>query len=123
MHGPRIEPGNLVVGEVSGDVSPGSDSSGITLMPVRGSRVGQPFPVGREILTPGRQNHRIFPQQGQIIGDIAGGAPETLCEAVDHETDVQDVDLFRQDVVRNGREIHDAVIGQGPGNKNLHGIV
>ena len=91
-------------------------------MPVQGQiQRGQPLPVGPEILARGGQDDRFFLQQGQVVGDVAGGAAEALGEAVHHETDIEDVDLLRQDMIRKTPgKIHDPVIGQGPGNKNLH---
>ena len=79
LHGPGIEPGNLVVGQIRGDVGPGGELAGNLLdARERQPQALQPLPVRAEIPPRGGHNDGLLPQQRQIVGDIARGAAEPL---------------------------------------------
>jgi hypothetical protein len=66
-----------------------------------------------KIFSSGRQDQRALSQQGQIIGDISGCAAKFLFETVNNKTDIQDVNLFGQNMVREfSRKIHYPIVGQ-----------
>ena len=121
-HGRRVESRNLVVRLVRGDVGAGREVVLHDADAVHGQTVlFEPGPVIVEILAHAGEDQRLLPQQGEVVGDVARSAAETLLQTVHKEADVQDVDLVRQNVVlKPSRKSHDAVYGQGAGNINLH---
>ena len=61
-----------------------------------------------------RHDERIAAEQLQVVGDVAGAAAENALDVGNQETDVQDVDLVRQDAVLEAVfEDHDVVVGDG----------
>ena len=64
---------------------------------------------------------RLAAQQLQVVGDVAGAAAEFAAHVRHQEGHVQDVDLFRQDVVLEVVvEHHDGVVGHGAADQSVH---
>ena len=119
---PGLKTGDLVVGLVGGDVrSGGKLVCDLANAVQRKAQLLQPFFVGVEILARRRQDDGLFTQKRKAERDVSRRAPEFFLHAVHRETDIQDVDFFRQNVVLEfSRKIHDPVVGQGTGNEYFH---
>ena len=89
FHGTGIETRYLVVGPVGGDIGAGGQFFFNNGDIVAGYLVfRQPFEVSVIIPPDSGQNYRVFTQEGERIGNVAGGTPEFLDQAVDREADV-----------------------------------
>jgi hypothetical protein len=59
------------------------------------------------------QDRPELSESGQIVGDVPRGAAEPLRQAVDHETNVEDVNFLRQNMIHKpAGKIHNPVIRQ-----------
>ena len=61
----------------------------------------------------GSEDYRFFPEKGQAVGDISGGAAELLGKTVYGKGHVEHMYLFGKDMVREvPGEVHYPVIGK-----------
>ena len=108
-----MEGGDLVVVQIRGDES----LRGIGVFNLPDVRAGQSqriqsAEVGRCILTNRGHDQRIVAKELEVVGDVAGAAAELAAHFRHQEGDVEDVDLFRQDVILEPvMEYHDVVVG------------
>jgi len=122
FHGPWVEAGDLVIGPVGGNVGAGGEFLLDDFDAVGGNMVfRQPFEVSMVIVANGGQDYRGFTQQGEGVGNVTGGAAESLYHTIDGEGDVQNVYFLGQDMVREVTgKVHNPVVCQGAGNNNVH---
>ena len=122
LHRAGIKAGNLIVGLVGGDVGRGGRFRGDDADVVGGqAALFQPLEVAVIVVADGGDNARRAAELGQGVGDVAGGAAKVFFQPVDGETDVNHVDFVGHDVVgKAAGEVHDAVVGQGAGNEDVH---
>ena len=86
------------------------------------AKLAQAVQIMAAIATHRGQRQRRAAQLLQRVGDIAGAATVVTAHLRGEEGDAELVDLFGQDMVgKAARKAHDAVVGQGAGNKNAHG--
>ena len=79
--------------------------------------------VAAEVFAGSGHDHRVFPKEGQRIGNVAGTAAPALVHAVHHEADIEHMQLIHEDVILEvPMEGHDAVKSQGTGNVNGHAL-
>lgn len=122
-HGPQLESGDLVVVQVRGDEALGGEHPVYDLDVARVyAALLQPGPVGREVRPHRPHGQAIRAQELHVVGDVARTAAELALHLRHHETHIQEVDFFRQDVVPEGiQKRHDMVIGEGAADKRSHG--
>ena len=120
-HSAGVESCDLVVGHVGDDVGA---SGGFLFNDMDGAAVQalvvEPLEVGLVVTPDGSNDGRVFAEEPEGVGDIAGGAAGTFDDAVDGEADVNQVELVGHDVVgKAAREVHDAVVGEGAGDEDF----
>ena len=70
----------------------------------------------------GCQDQGPLLQKAQGIGDVPRSPSEFFRKIVDQKTDIQNMQLLGEDMVRKAvRKAHDPIIGQGAGNIDIHG--
>ncbi len=85
------------------------------------AEVLQALRVGREVVAHRRHDQRMAAQQLQVVGDVARAAAVFAAHLRHQEGDVEDVDLFGQDVVLElVLEHHDGVVGHRTADQCLH---
>jgi hypothetical protein len=88
------------------------------------AEVAQALRVRREVVAHRCHDQRMSAQQLQVIGDVAGAAAIFAAHLGHQEGDVENVDLFGQDVfLELVLEHHDGVVGHGTADESLHAVI
>ena len=122
VHGAGMKRGDLVVVEVRSNERLRGELAGYLLYEIGGqAEPAQAVQVGTAIVADSRHDERIFPEELQVIGDVAGRAPELASHLRREEADVEDVQLVGEQVVTEAvRKHHDGVVGDGAVDEQCH---
>ncbi len=114
-HGAGMEGGDLVVIQIGGDKGlPGVAVGDGLDVAARQTQAIQTGRIRGKIFAHGGHNQRFAAQQLQVIGNIAGATAELTAHFWHQKGYVQDVNLFRQDVIFELiLKHHNGVVGHG----------
>jgi len=112
FHCAGIEPGNLIIGPVGGNVGTGSKLLIDDFDAFRGDAVLlKPLEVFLVIVADGGTDDGMFAEHSQSVSNVAGRAAEFFLHAVYLKADIEHVDFIRQNMVgKIAGKIHDSVI-------------
>ena len=121
-HRTGVERGDLVVVQVGGDERlPGIAAGDMADVRLRQTEFFQAQRIGGKVVADRRHNQRMAAEQFQVIGDVARTAAKLAAHLRHHERHIQDMDLFRQNVLLELiRKHHDGVVGHGTANQCVH---
>src|SRR5574343_1601915 len=121
-HRPGVEGGDLVVVEVGRDEGLGGKTAGdLAHVRARQAELVEAVKVRPGIVADGGHDNWLATQQHQVVGDVAGTTAEFTTHFRHQESNVQDMNLFGQDVVlETDLEDHDVVKSQRTANQFCH---
>ena len=68
-----------------------------------------------------RKNNWVSLEKFHGVRNVAGRATEVFFEFINHKTDIEDMNVIRQNMVfETIGEIHDVVVGERTGEENGH---
>ena len=113
-----MEGGDLVIVQISRNESlSGKAASDVTNMRAGQAQFIQTIKVGRGVIAHGGHDQRLTAEQHQIVGNVAGTAAIFTAQFRHQKSNVQDVNLLRQDVIfETVRKDHDVVKGERTAN-------
>jgi len=117
-----MECGDLIVVEVGGDESlPGEVVCHMPDMGLCQAEIVQTRGVRRKIVADRGHDQRVSAQHLQIVGDVARASAVFPAHFRHQKSDVEDMDLFGQDVFFElVFEHHDGVVSHGTANQCAH---